>query len=105
MGKGGFTVVRDNSNLTVNSDTDWFSDFELPDDYPDNIMAFLHLDFNLSAGAKIFVVRGGTAFVINNDETITGSGFRSFAIQKNETFNIQSSVGQAGAQFILALEG
>jgi len=105
MGKGGFKVVRFDDDLDVNADSDWFvTDFQLPEDYPDELMTFLHLDFNLTTDAIVSIIRNGVSFVLNNGVQFKGVGFRSIAISRDETINIQCDVTQANAIFTLALE-
>jgi len=65
--------------------------FSLPADYPDNIMAFLHLDFNLIIDTVVKIIKNGEAYSINNDETIVGVAFRSFPIIAGDTFQIRDN--------------
>jgi len=46
--------------------------FSLPIDYPDNIMTFLHLDFNLTDLTVVTIIKNGISYPINNDQDIVG---------------------------------
>jgi len=101
----GFKIVDFSIDLDVAADTDWLSsDFQLPTDFPEELMTFLHLDFNLPTSAIVSITKNGTSFPINNNAPILGAGFRSIPIKKGVAFNIQCSEIQANAQFTLALE-
>ena len=106
MGKGGFTVIEKQTTGAYTANDDWLSaDFQLPDDYPDGIMTFLQLDFELDTDDTIVtVIKNGIDYVINNGTKIFGVGFRSFAITKNDTFQFKCNQNQTVLQFTLALE-
>lgn len=107
MGKGGFTVIEQQTTGSYTAGEDWLSeDFQLPDDYPDDVMTFLQLDFELDAADTIVTVeKNGVDYVINNGQSILGVGFRSFAITKNDIFQFKCNQNQTVLQFTLALEG
>ncbi len=105
MGKGGFRVVDFSDDLDVNLNTNWLSsDFQLPEEYPDSLMTFLHFTFSLTTDAIVSVIRNGQSFVLNNGVQFKGEGFRSIAISRDESINIQCDQTQANAIFTLALE-
>lgn len=106
MGKGGFTLIDKQITGGITGGVDWLgSDFELPDDYPEDLVTFIHLDFELDTLTKVSVTKNSADFVINNDENLIGVGFRSFAITKGDVFNFTCSVTQTEFRFTLALEG
>lgn len=80
--------------------------FSLPESFPDELMTFLHLDFNLSNEATVIVFKNGFGYPINNNATIEGVGFRSLPISKGDVFQFQASgaIDQELLQFTLALE-
>jgi len=108
MGKGGFTLIEQQLTGSYTAGNDWLSTpFVLPPDYTPNVMTFLHLDFELDnvLGTIVTVVKNGVDYVINNGATITGVGFRTFAITSNDTFQFKCDQNQTVLQFTLALEG
>lgn len=105
MGKGGFTLIENQTTGGYTAGNDWLSeDFSLPDDYPEDLVTFLHLDFELDTEAIVSVVKNSTAYVLNNGQTILGVGFRSLAIVKGDTFQFTCDADQTKLQFTLALE-
>jgi len=80
--------------------------FSLPESFPDELMTFLHLDFNLSNEAVVNVFKNGFGYPINNGDALQGAAFRSFPISKGDVFQFQhnSSVDQELLQFTLSLE-
>lgn len=80
--------------------------FSLPESFPDELMTFLHLDFNLSDEATVIVFKNGFGYPINNNATILGVGFRSLPISKGDVFQFQASgaIDQELLQFTLSLE-
>jgi len=104
MGKGGFDKIESFEGAKT-SDTDWLtSDFSLPADYPDQLMTFVHLDFNLSEATIVTVIKNGVPYVLNNNQSLVGVAFRSLAIEKGDTYNFQCDVSQTALNFVLALE-
>lgn len=104
MGKSGFDKIESFSG-GKNSATNWLTqDFSLPDDYPDQLMTFLHLNFNLSEPTIVSIIKNGTSYPLNNNETIVGVAFRSLPIEKGDVYNIQCDVTQTELQFTLSLE-
>jgi len=105
MGKGGFTLIQKQTTGGITGGVDWLSsNFSLPDDYPDNLVTFLHLDFELDTLTKVIVTKNTADFPINNNENLIGVGFRSFAITKGDVFNFNCSITQTEFRFTLALE-
>ena len=79
--------------------------FSLPESFPDELMTFLHLDFNLSDSTVVTVFKNGFGYPINNNAAIVGAGFRSFPISKGDVFQFQAADdNQDLLQFTLALE-
>ena len=62
----GFTIQRTKTGA-VNLNTNWFSDFSLPDETPDELLIFLHLSVGLSETAIVNVIRNGIAYSLNNN--------------------------------------
>jgi len=104
MGKGGFDKIESFEGAR-NAVTDWLTtDFSLPDNYPDQLMTFLHLDFNLSELTVVSIIKNGTSYPLNNNTALIGVAFRSLPIEKGDTYNIQCDVNQTALNFVLALE-
>lgn len=83
--------------------------FSLPESFPDELMTFLHLDFNLSDSAVVNVFKNGFGYPINNNATIVGVAFRSLPISKGDVFQFQTdgtvtTGDQTLLQFTLSLE-
>lgn len=104
MGKGGFDIQESFSGVK-NSGVDWLtSGFSLPDDYPDNLLTFLHLDIAVDASTIISIIQNGTAYPLNNNQPVFGKAFRSIPIKKGDVINFQCDVNQPNLKFTLALE-
>lgn len=103
MGKSGFDIVDEFSGLKISAE-DWFTDFTLPNDYPDNLMTFLHLDFNLTESTIVSIIKDGVSYPLNNNEPIVGVAFRSLPIKKGVIYNVQCNITQTNLQTTLALE-
>lgn len=83
--------------------------FSLPESFPDELMTFLHLDFNLSDSAAVNVFKNGVAYPLNNNAPIVGVAFRSLPISKGDVFQFQTdgtvtTGDQTLLQFTLSLE-
>lgn len=78
--------------------------FSLPEGFPDDLLTFLHLDFNLSNQTILNILKNGVSYPINNGANIQGSAFRSFPISKGDVFQFQTDIDQELLQFTLALE-
>jgi len=78
--------------------------FALPDNFPDELLTFLHLDFNLIIDGTVSIFKNGIPYPINNDQDIIGVAFRSLPIRKGDVFQIRCDTDQEPLQFTLALE-
>lgn len=103
MGKGGFTLIESGS-VMLNANTDMIADFQLPDDYPDNLMTFLQISLSVSDSSIIRIQRDGIFYPINNNEPLIGEVYRSIPIIKGEIINVQFLVNQALLKFKFSLE-
>lgn len=103
MGKSGFTVIESGSGA-LNSATNMIPDFQLPDDYPDDITTFLQISLSLSESSTVSIIRDGTSYPINNGEDLIGEVYRSIPIQKGEVVNIQVGTTQTTLKHKFALE-
>lgn len=103
MGNSGFTIIESGSG-PLNSATNMVADFQLPDDYPDNLQTFLQISLSLSESSIIFIVRDGTSYPINNNIALTGEVYRSIPIEKGEIINVQFDTTQTALKFKFSLE-
>lgn len=103
MAKSGFTIIESGSG-TLNSGVNMITDFQLDNDYPDDLMTFLQIDLSLSEAAIISIIRDGTSYPINNDVPLIGEVYRSIPIQKGEVINLQLDTTQTTLKFKVALE-
>lgn len=105
MGKSGFTIIESNiAGTTLNALTNMVSDFQLPEDWPDNLMTFLQIDLSLSDDSTILIRRGGTNYPINSDSPLIGEVYRSIPIEKGEIVNVQFGTTQTDLRFKFSLE-
>jgi len=102
MGKSGFTIIQFGSG-PLNSMTNMITDFQLPDDWSENLMTFLQIDFSLSESSSILVIRDGVSYPINNNIDLIGEVYRSIPIQKGEVINIQLGTTQTTLKFCYLL--
>ena len=103
MGKSGFRIIESGS-VALNAATNMISDFQLPDDYPDNLMTFLQISLSLSESSTILIVRDGVSYPIENNNTLIGEVYRSIAVEKGEIINVQFGVSQTTLKFKFSLE-
>jgi len=103
MGKSGFTIIESGS-IALNSGTNMVTDFQLPADYPDNLMTFLQISLSLSESSIISIIRDGTSYPINNNLPLIGEVYRSIPIEKGEIVNVQFDTTQTILKFKFSLE-
>ena len=103
MGKSGFTIIESGSGQ-LDSATNMVENFELPDDYPNNLMTFLQIHLSLSESSTILIVRDSIPYPINNNDPLIGEIYRSIPIEKGETVNVQFGTTQTLLKFKFALE-
>lgn len=103
MGKSGFKIIEIISGV-VNPTTDMMIDFKLPDDWPPDLMTFLHISLSLSESSTVSVIRDGNSYPINNNEPLIGEVYRSITIEKDEIMNFQVGTGQTAMRAKFALE-
>ena len=103
MGKSGFTIIESGSGA-LNALTNMVTDFQLPDDYPDNLMTFLQISLSLSESSTILIIRDGISYPINNDQPLIGEVYRSIPIEKGEIVNVQFGTTQTILKFKFSLE-
>lgn len=104
MGQGGFGKVASKSGAQTGNEN-IIPDFSLSDDFPENLISFLHLEFSLSEAAIITIIDDGIAYQLNNNLPLVGKVFRSIEIEKGQIINAQVSVTQTNMKFKMALEG
>jgi len=103
MGKSGFTIIESGSG-SLNSATNMITDFQLPADYPDELMTFLQISLSLSESSIILIIRDGVSYPINNNEPLIGEVYRSIPIEKGEIINVQFGTTQTTLKFKFSLE-
>jgi len=103
MGASGFTIIESGSG-PLNSGTNMITDFQLPDDYPDNLQTFLQISLSLSESSIISIIRDGISYPINNNVQLIGEVYRSIPIEKGEVVNVQFGTTQTTLKFKFSLE-
>ncbi len=103
MGKSGFTIIESGSGA-LNSATNMISNFQLPDEWPNDLMTFLQISLSLSESSTVSIIRDGISYPINNNEPLVGEVYRSIPIQKDEIINIQLGTTQTILKFKFSLE-
>jgi len=104
MGRGGFDKIESFVGAK-NALTDLFTDdLVLPDDYPEQLVTFFHLGIYLSEATMLLIIKNGTAYPLNNNETLEGAIFRSIPITTGDVINFQCADAQTMLQFDLSLE-
>jgi len=105
MGKSGFDIIESNiAGTALDALTNMISNFQLPNEWPDDIQTFLQINLSLSESSTVLITRGGVSYPINNDVAIIGELYRSIPIQKGEVMNIQLGTTQTALRFKVSLE-
>ena len=103
MGRSGFRIIESGSG-SLNSATDMIENFQLDDDWPDDLQTFIQLSMSLSESSTVSIIRDGVSYPINNNEAIIGELYRSIPIQKDEVMNVQVGTTQTTLKFKFSLE-
>lgn len=104
MANSGFDIIESFEGSKT-SNTDWLSsNFSLPVDFPDNLMTFVHLNFDLGTIGIVSIIKNGISYPLNTSVSIVGDVFRSIPIIKGVTYNFQCDTTQTNLKFVLALE-
>jgi len=103
MGKSGFTIIESGSG-PLNSGVNMVANFQLPDDWPEDLMTFLQISMSLSESSIILIIRDGVSYPTNNNEPILGEYYRSIPIEKGEVMNVQVGTTQTALKFKFSLE-
>lgn len=103
MGKSGFTIIESGSG-PLNAITNMIDDFQLPNDWPEELQTFLQISMSLSESSTISIIRDGVSYPINNNVALIGEVYRSIPIQKGEVVNVQVGTNQTTLKFKFSLE-
>jgi len=104
MGKSGFTIIESGSTA-LNATTNMVTDFQLPDDWPENLMTFLQIHLALTELTTILIIRDGTSYPLETTTaSFIGEVYRSIPIEKGEIVNVQFGTTQTILKFKFSLE-